>query len=154
MMANLTRLFIVRHIVTHELPSEPVWNLEEIDGFLQAVGEFIEATDWVLVEVLRGGVPRTQTEMNIQAGGSLEETEAEMRQLLSDIKDRGEIDFDMLEETQAAWDAYAAKEADLHASRVEGGSMYSMVWASAKMKEHERRIETLKWWAAKKEGDL
>ncbi|MGO6969545.1 lysozyme inhibitor LprI family protein [Rhizobium leguminosarum] len=154
MMANLSRLFTVRHIVTHELPSEPAFHPSEIDGFLKAAGEFIEATDWVLVETLRNAVPRTQTEMNAQAGAALNVLEREMGDLISAIKERGEVDASLLDGTQEAWNVYAKKEAELRASLVTGGSMYSMIWASAKEEETRSRMETLRWWAERGEGDL
>ncbi|MGO7902740.1 hypothetical protein ACC719_35580, partial [Rhizobium ruizarguesonis] len=85
----------------------------EIDGFLKAAGEFIEATDWVLVETLRNAVPRTQTEMNAQAGAALNVLEREMGDLISAIKERGEVDASLLDGTQEAWNVYAKKEAEL-----------------------------------------
>ncbi|QGG91522.1 DUF1311 domain-containing protein [Agrobacterium sp. MA01] len=154
MMSRLSRLFTVRHIVTHELPSAPAFDPDEIGGFLQAAQQFIEASDWVLVDVLRGGVPRTQLEMNTQAGAALAALEDEMVALVTAIKERGGVDPDALEATQLAWDAYATSEANLHASLVEGGSMYSMIWASAKEEETRHRIDVLRWWVERQEGDL
>ncbi len=154
MMANLSRLFTVRHIVTHELPSESAFNPSEIDAFLKAASEFIEATDWVLVETLRDAVPRTQIEMNAQAGAALNVLEKEMDDLISAIKNHGEVDASLFDKSQDAWKDYATKEAELHASLVAGGSMYSMIWASAKEEETRRRMETLRWWADRAEGDL
>jgi len=154
MMSYLSRLFTVRHIVTHELPTDPAFHHLEIEGFFRAARQFIEATDWVIVEVLRGAVPRTQTEMNAQAGASLARLEEEMDDLISKIKERGDVDLEALERTQEAWKVYATKEADLHGALVEGGSMYSMVWASAKEEETRHRIETLRWWAEREDGDM
>ncbi|CDN57066.1 Blr7499 protein (plasmid) [Neorhizobium galegae bv. officinalis bv. officinalis str. HAMBI 1141] len=154
MMARLSRLFTVRHIITHELPSEPAFHPSEIDGFLTAATEFIEATDWVLVEMLRGAVPRTQAEMNSQAGASLDRLTKEMEEIIGCVKKRGEIDAGLLSEAQEAWVAYATKEADLHASLVAGGSMASMVWAAAMEEETIRRVETVRWWAERAEGEM
>lgn len=154
MMANLSRLFTVRHIVTHELPSEQAFHPSEIVGFLHAAREFIEATDWVLVGTLRDAVPRTQSGMNAQAGASLDVLEKEMDGLITAIKERGEVDTGMLDATQEAWDVYATKEAELHASLVEGGSMYPMIWAGAKEEEIRRRMESLRWWLEREEGQL
>lgn len=147
MMESLTRLFAVRHIVTHELPNTPAFEIAEIASFLQSAAEFIEAIDWVLVDTLRGSVPRTQIAMNIEAGNSLNLLETEMDKLVTAIKERGEVDHTLLDETQEAWTSFAAKEAKLHASRVEGGSMYPMIWAGAMGEEAKKRIETLRWWA-------
>lgn len=154
MMANLSSLFTVRHIVTHELPSEPAFQTSQIDGFLRAAGEFIEAADWVLVETLRDAVPRTQTEINAQAGASLAAHEREMDDIITSIKERGELDVNLFDKAQEAWEFYATKEAELHASLVAGGSMYSSVWSSAKQEETRRRLDTLRWWMERQEGEL
>lgn len=149
MMASLTRLFTVRHILTHELPRDPAFDTDEIAGFLGAAANFIEATDWVIVETLRGAVPRTQIEMNSQAGASLTLLDQEMEHLIALIKHRNQVDGALLDEAQEAWEGYAAKEAQLRASLVEGGSMYPLIWAGAKEEQARYRLETLRWWAEK-----
>lgn len=54
------------------------------------------------------------------------------------------IDGDALREVQSAWDAFADKHAGLVASQVEGGSMYSLLWASEKATLVRDRITQLK----------
>lgn len=68
MMASLVRLFEVRHVLTHEPPSGTVFNSEELQDFIDAVRKFVEATDWSVIGVLRGSVPRRQLVMNMTAG--------------------------------------------------------------------------------------
>ncbi|UIY31010.1 lysozyme inhibitor LprI family protein [Neorhizobium galegae] len=92
--------------------------------------------------------------MNMQAADSVEALESAMADLIGAIKERGEIDTILLDETQEAWKIFATKEAELHASLVSGGSMYSMIWGNTKAEEIRRRIETLRWWIEKEEGDL
>lgn len=154
MMAQLTRLFTVRHIVTHEIPREAAFDPGEIDGFFKAATEFVEATAWVLIETKQGAVPQTQAGMNEQAGDDLNRLEGEMKALVATILERGNVRTELLHESQAAWEAYATKEANLHASLVEGGSLYPTIWASAKAEEIRRRIEVLRWWAERQESDL
>jgi uncharacterized protein YecT (DUF1311 family) len=154
MMSRLSRLFTVRHIVTHEFPHAPTFHLTEIDGFMKATSEFIEATDWVLVEALMDAVPRTQLTKSTQASDRMQALEGEMGTVIEVIKARGDLDPILLAESQAAWETYAQKEADAHASLVAGGSMYPMVWASARAEEIQRRVAKLRWWAERKEGDL
>ncbi|MGX5849979.1 lysozyme inhibitor LprI family protein [Mesorhizobium sp. PL10] len=152
-IANLSRLFEVRHIVTHELPSQESYDADEIDGFLTASEEFLNATDWLVVETLKGHIPRTQMEMNLQAGGTMEKLEAEMGELLGAIGRENTVDSELLRQSQEAWAAYAKREADLRASLVQGGSMYPMVWASAKSEVIGQRIDALRWWLDRDEGD-
>ena len=153
-IANLARLFEVRHIVAHELPRRESYEIAEISGFLTASAEFLDATDWLVVETLKGAVPRTQLAMNMQAGEVMEQLSREMDALLGAIRNRGDVDGDLLSKSQEAWSAYANREADLHASLVQGGSMYPMVWASAKAEATKQRIGVLRWWIDREEGDM
>ncbi|HZY68818.1 MAG TPA: hypothetical protein VFE52_09530, partial [Devosia sp.] len=57
MMKQLTRLFSVRHIVTHELPMEPTFDPAEIEEFLATAIEFVEAVSWLTVAELKVAVP-------------------------------------------------------------------------------------------------
>ena len=44
-MAALARLFEVRHVLTHELPSGAVFDPGDLSGFIKATRTFVEATD-------------------------------------------------------------------------------------------------------------
>lgn len=77
-----------------------------------------------------------------------------MSNLLDEIRMFEGISLEHLNASQEAWDTYACKEADLHASLVEGGSMYPLIWASAKVELVEARIKALRWWLSREEGDL
>ncbi|SMH41282.1 lysozyme inhibitor LprI family protein [Mesorhizobium australicum] len=153
-LATLTKLFEVRHILTHEFPQERPYESNEIVGFLAAARELLSAIDWVIVDKLKGSVPQTQIMMNIQAGNSLIDLEAQMKGLLQAVSDKQDVSSELLETSQIAWLEYADREADLHASLVEGGSMHSMVWASAKSDLVRHRIDELQWWINREEGDL
>lgn len=153
-LAALAKLFEVRHILTHEFPRERPYEPNEIDGFLAATRELLNAIDWVVVDKLKGSVPRTQTMMNIQAGSSLSDLEAQMKNVMQAVRDKEDVTPELLEKSQIAWLEYADREAELHASLVEGGSMYPMVWASAKSEVVRHRIHDLQWWINREEGDL
>ncbi|MEO9337346.1 lysozyme inhibitor LprI family protein [Mesorhizobium sp. SB112] len=154
MMRQLTKLFAVRHILTHELPIEPPFDPAEIEKYLVAAKEFVEATDWVMVGEIHGSVPRTQLAMNIAAGETVEAIEAEMSSLLEAIKKKGDVSSELLHASQSAWEEFSRREADLRASLVEGGSMYGMIWASTRAEEIKHRVEALHWWMKINEGDL
>ncbi|TPI53357.1 DUF1311 domain-containing protein [Mesorhizobium sp. B3-1-7] len=151
---DLTRLFEVRHILTHELPRDAVYDLSEIEVFLAVTHEFLDAASWVVVETLEGHVPRTQMAMNQRAGMKMNDLQSEMDSLLADIEQSGAVDGGALKKSQKAWSRYADREADLHASLVSGGSMYPMVWASAKSDITKSRIDALRWWITREEHDL
>lgn len=92
--------------------------------------------------------------MNMAAGDELDLVAREMEQLLVSIRDRGEIDGEKLAASQAAWEAYADSEAQLHASLVEGGSMYPLIWATSKAEVTRERVNRLRWWLEREEGDM
>ena len=144
----------MRHILTHEVPREQPFALGEIAEFLASTRDFLSATDWLLVGETKGDVPRSQMAMNMAAGDELDLVAREMEQLLVSIRDRGEIDGEKLAASQAAWEAYADSEAQLHASLVEGGSMYPLIWATSKAEVTRERVNRLRWWLEREEGDM
>lgn len=143
MMASLSRLFEVRHVLAHELPSSPVFDPAEASQLTTAAREFIEATDWVVVEALHDAVPRTQLSMSISAGDRLREEEARLTEVLNEVASLDGIDRDAFQALQTAWGKWADEHANLVAAQVEGGSMYSMVWASEKEALTRERIDQL-----------
>src|SRR5690606_37891138 len=132
MMAALARLFELRHMLTHELPSGIVFNPEELPDLIDAARKFIEATDWSVVEVLHGSVPQTQIAMNMDAADDLRQEEENLGMILKKVATLPGIDDDALHELQTAWGDFADRHASLVASQVEGGSMYPLLWASEK----------------------
>lgn len=154
LIKDLTRLFEVRHILTHELPRAAVYDISEIEVFLAATHEFLDAASWVVVETLEGQVPRTQMAMNQHAGAKMNDLQQEMDSLLAAIEQSGTVDNNALKKSQKAWAKYADREADLHASVVSGGSMYPMVWAAAKSDVIKSRVDALRWWITRMEHDL
>ena len=143
MMASLSRLFEVRHVLTHELPSSPVFDPAEASQLMVAARAFIEATDWVVVEALHDAIPRTQLSMNISAGDRLRGDEARLTEVLKEVASLEGIDRDALRALQTAWEKWSDEQANLVAAQVEGGSMYTMVWASEKDALTRERIDQL-----------
>jgi uncharacterized protein YecT (DUF1311 family) len=153
-IARLARLFQIRHVVTHELPREKMYDVSELGNLIEAGSDFLEATDWVIVHLTRGDLPRTQTEMNIHAGSALEDLTVEMEAVLQRLREKGEVDLDHLAKSQNAWTVFAEEEANLHASPVAGGSLYPTIWAPSKADATRQRIKDLKWWDEREEGDM
>jgi uncharacterized protein YecT (DUF1311 family) len=152
-LANIERIFDVRHIVTHEMPSQRPYAIEEIPEFFASTRDFLSATDWILIGETYGDVPRTQRAMNRSAAEDLNLAMQEMENVLTEVRTRGDVDSVAFEVTQNAWEAYADAEAALHAAPVQGGSMYPMVWASQKALIVRARIEALRRALAREEGD-
>lgn len=143
LLSSLSRLFEVRHILTHELPQAQIFFPSEIASLVSAVRSFILATDWVIVEVLFGHVPETQTAMNIAAGEDLVEEEARLSKVLTETASLNGIEAEALDALQYFWSEWANLQANLVASQVQGGSMYSMVWAAEKSVLTRERREQL-----------
>ncbi|TKW65416.1 MAG: DUF1311 domain-containing protein [Paracoccus denitrificans] len=151
MMTSLARLFEVRHVLTHELPTGTVFDSEELPVLIDATSTFVEATDWSVIEALSGSVPQTQIGMNIVAAEDLRSEEEELEATLEQVSALPGIDGDALQELQAAWVDFANRHASLLASQVEGGSMYPHLWAGEKASLVRDRITQLKgilegWW--------
>lgn len=150
-MSALARLFEVRHVLTHELPSGAVFDPGDLPDFFEASRSFVEATDWSVVEVLQGSVPRTQVAMTMVAGDDLRGEEEKLEAILEKAAALRGIDTDALHEMQAVWVDFADRQAGLVASQVEGGTMYPQLWASEKAALVRDRIIQLEgivdhWW--------
>lgn len=143
MMASLARLYEVRHVLTHELPSSPFLDPAEVPKLATAAKSFITATDWIVVEALHGSVPRTQIAMNLSMGDELRDEEAQLTAAMDEAVKLHGIDRDALSALQTSWTQWADAQASLVASQVEGGSMHPMVWASEKAALTREQIEQI-----------
>ena len=143
-MSSLARLYEVRHVLTHELPSSPFLDPIEVPTLAAAAKAFITATDWVVVEALHGAVPKTQMGMNLSVGGDLHDEEAQLAAAMDEAAKLHGINLKTLTELQINWIEWADAQANLVASQVAGGSMYSMVWASEKATLTRERHEQVK----------
>jgi hypothetical protein len=153
-LSIIERIFEVRHIVTHEMPSQPPYAIDEIPEFLTSTRDFLSATDWILIGEAKGDVPRTQMAMNMSASEGLNLVMQQMEEVAAEVQTLGDVDSEAFEASQKAWETYADAEAALHAAPVQGGSMYPMVLASQKALITRARIEALRWWLEREEGDL
>jgi len=145
-LATMRRLFEVRHIVTHELPREKPYVLEELSDYIVSADAFLNATDWYTTGQLKGDVPRTQLTMNQLANGAVEAKREEMRHVLNAIAKQNLADPNLLYSSQEAWLKYLNAESDLRASIVRGGSMYPMVWSHQMAELVDARTKSLQAW--------
>lgn len=150
----LSRMFEVRHIVTHELPATPPYGISELEPFVIAARDFISALDWIVDCELFGGSPLTQADMNQSAFEEIKIAEAQLDATISRLLDGELVDDVLLRDSQEAWKRYVEVDCKLRASVVTGGSMYPMVYATEQKRLVDRRIEDLRWWIEREEGDL
>lgn len=143
LMATLARVYEVRNILAHELPAESVFSPSELPGYVETVRSFIEAIDWIVIEVLHGSLPRTQIAMNISAGESLQEQNELLARKVDEVEAYVGLEKGGLKRIQKVWEEFSDLQADLVASQVEGGTMHSMLWAGEKNLLVRDRIDQL-----------
>ena len=142
-IAALSRLYVARHILTHELPANRTFEPAEVPVFISSCRAFVEAADWLIVECVHGSVPRSQLGMNLQAGQGLSGEQARLEKAVEKAKSLRGMDPVAFDAMQNDWDGFADAQAKLVASQVAGGSMYPMIWASEKEELVKDRIEQL-----------
>ena len=92
--------------------------------------------------------------MNLKAHAAAEQAESEMNTLFAKLHQTGEPDNAKLEESQKAWVTYCEAEANLHASLVEGGSMWPLIYWSERSSLINERNARLRWWLEREEGQF
>lgn len=145
----LTRLFDVRHILCHEIPNNPPYELHEISEFLIEGVRFVKALGTVLHFEMYGPTPLTQTDMNIDAVEKLKEKEARLNSTLDSIPERLHVELEelsLLRESQAKWAEYRNAWSDFETWPNQGGTIRPLLWASSAMTMTERRIEEIEEW--------
>jgi uncharacterized protein YecT (DUF1311 family) len=149
MAASLCRLFDLRHILCHELPTEPIYESREVGEFLNAAIRFTRAVEEVLTLERFGLVPLTQTDMNIAAGELLRGAEETLSGILSGIQARLGADDDWLHclaEAQRAWLLYRNAQCEFETYRSRGGTIRPMIWGSEATRLTSVRAEELQAW--------
>lgn len=157
---HLIRLFEVRHILCHEMPSKPVYAAAEVVEFLRDAFRLAKALEEVLTFEKFGRPPLTQTDMTIAAGERLAVKEKELEGLLSVIRtglrkaDRGPSPADSkgaretwlssFDDAQEKWLIY--RNAHCHFVGGGSGSMAGMLWADAATNITEARVKYLRSW--------
>lgn len=143
-LSSIDKLLSARHIIVHELPQNSPYEIDDVYLFISSAAKFIEATEWIISNLLDGVMPRTQIGMNAAAGDELAKADSEMEAVLESLRSADHIELDLLEKSQEAWSAFASAEADLEASAVAGGSMYPLLWSSKRAELTRERTVALK----------
>jgi hypothetical protein len=150
--ASLVRLFQVRHILTHELPSRPVYEPGEIDVFLLSAIEFVRASQQTFATLLYGNYEFKPRDMAVQAKGSETRREDELRSILDRLKDL--VDTDALRRSQDSWKEYQEQQALFRSHALAGGSMQPVIYVQELTRLAGLRIEELTWWLEREDGEI
>jgi uncharacterized protein YecT (DUF1311 family) len=159
---SLTRLFEVRHILCHETPRRPIYEVAEVEDFLTEAIQFTKALEEVLTFERFGLVPLTQTDMNIAAGQDLREKEEELDKLLAEVRARakekdetlpsftsGDADatwLRCLNDAEEKWLLYRNAQCDFATYINRGGTIRPTLWAGEATRLTEARIAELQSW--------
>lgn len=149
---RLTELFELRHILCHELPLKPMYEEEAIDEYLDCAIQFTKAFEEVLTFEQFGLVPLTQTDMNIEAGEKLRNTEGEMKAAISDLQNRvkrADDEFSReweqsFNDSQEKWLAYRNAQCEFDTFIFRGGTIRSLLWGAEATQLTKLRIEELR----------
>jgi uncharacterized protein YecT (DUF1311 family) len=150
---DLAGLFEQRHIFVHELPEQQDVEAETLDAYISSTSQFVKAADEAFNTLLYGDYPITQFEMNAAAAGAAKVNDELVA--IPAALDADETDED-LRASQAAWEAYRDRQAEYRSgiNRPGHGSIAPLLYSSEVEKLTRERVELLKWFRDREEGDM
>ena len=143
---DLERLFEIRHIICHELPAHPVYELGQVPGLLASAKDFIVAGTELLKATLHGRYPLTTADMYKGSTERLEAAEAELDKVFQTLLDRATDDpqrVQLLKSSAIAWSAYKQAQCDLAADEFRGGNHAGLLWLAEAFNSTQERIDSL-----------
>lgn len=154
MCRNVQRMIEVRHILIHEIPDKPVFAVDEIRGFYDAVYLLIRTTDALVWNVVDPYAPKTGNEAQQKARFDAKFAEDEVNEAVKMLKAHlTEKRIKMLDEVQDTWRRYVELDANLEADKFEGGTIMPVIYlislrraSEARRDQLRRMIESEKEW--------
>lgn len=139
----IAKLFVRRNIIVHELPECDQISYEEIDQYINACSQFINASVQVFMNFLYGEYPLTQAEMNVAAYEKAKLANEEMIEIIKSIDSNGQNTE--LQISQEAWVFFRDREAEFTSgiNAENSGSMTSMLHSLVLEKLTRDRIQQL-----------
>ncbi|KQN18059.1 MULTISPECIES: lysozyme inhibitor LprI family protein [unclassified Sphingomonas] len=150
----LAGLFEQRHIFVHELPEQQDVEAKTLGAYISSTSQFVNAADEAFNTLLYGDYPITQFEMNVAAAAGVAKVNDELVEILAALDpDRQDED---LKASQAAWEAYRDRQAEYRSgiNHPGHGSIAPLLYSSEVEKLTRERLELLKWYRDRKEGDM
>lgn len=151
-IGTVDRLLQARHILAHELPREPPYEVADVPHFVAATHGLLDAIDWQVVARTKGYVPRTQLNMNAEAGDEAARQTTALDEAVSLLVKRGDMNPEKVSASHAAWQAFADADSAMYASYAEGGSMESMLYSGHLAELTRKRLEMMREWLSREEG--
>jgi hypothetical protein len=153
-LANLRRLFEVRHILVHEVTKQHPYQEDEIENFIEDVNFFLHVAHDLLEEAIHGPLPPSNVERKNEAYRRAEVLASTMGSLFEEAKVEAQGDEERiayLVDVQRSWEKWCDAECELARDLVRGGTAEGMLFSN-------RRIELLKqriaYWQSYLNGDF
>ncbi|MDH7639241.1 lysozyme inhibitor LprI family protein [Sphingomonas oryzagri] len=151
---DLARLIEQRHIFVHELPEQRDVEAGVLDAYIHSTSQFVNAADEAFNTILYGDYPITQAEMNAVAAADAANVNEELLAILATLDVDGK-DED-LRASQTAWEEYRDRQAEYRSgiNHPGHGSIAPLLYSSEVEKLTRERIELLRWYRDREEGDM
>jgi uncharacterized protein YecT (DUF1311 family) len=147
MCRSLSRLYKVRHVLCHEIPSKAIYEREEIEGFLKAAAKFAGAIHAALSLLLFGDTPVTMVEMKNAAAKDLSRMNGEIDELLDKLKGGADQEkVNLMARAQVAWLQFREAHCSARADAAHGGSLSELLWLLESGAITKDRVEQLNKW--------
>lgn len=143
--ANVNNIFLMRHIVCHELASDYQFDFDEIGLCFKDCINFLDAAKEYLSNLIEPDYPLTQSAMNEKSGEELGLVLKELEKLISDIKSGlTASELKQFNVAQSEWSSYADKWTNFDADNYLGGTIRTSIYNMTYKDVVERRIEELR----------
>lgn len=144
--SSIARLFEVRHILVHELPRERPYKREELPKFLDHCNRFIKALSWLVTYKIRGVVPRTQSQKNVESWKRAEFAAGNLSQYFGNQPIISECVEDYHPHAVWNWFAHLASDArsGLSLGQFHSGTIAPVLYANALAQLNAWRLQYLK----------
>ena len=152
--ASVGEIFEVRHILVHELPRQRPYRVRQLQSYIDSAQKFLLALEELIARELHGDYPVTQQQMNAAAHACLREARAKLASLIWRARSTTDLNKRAFFISQKTWQKFCDAEARLHASLVEGGSMWPLLYYSACTELVEERVKQVRWWIDRDEAEF
>lgn len=142
---SVKNIFLMRHIVCHELASDYQFNFDQIGLCFKDCLIFLNASKEYLLNLIEPNYPLTQAAMDEKSGIELGATLKELQKLISDISSKLEPrELSQFNAVQDEWASYAEKWTNFDADNYLGGTIRTSIHNMTYKDVVERRIEELR----------
>lgn len=155
--ADTEAIYSLRHRICHENLDPRADDLRGIVPKLLSFTRFYAALSGFVIRRLHPNLPRTQLEMNLQAGQGLKEAREEMHRYIDSFRDRYKDwpdEIARFDAAQSAWEKFVEAQQILRHDPNGGGSIGPFLRALEAEELTKERIKHLRRYAERTEGDL